>query len=82
MSGLVAVVGSRELSAGWAARVASVVGDLLRRGCQVGSGGALGADLFALQAVVASGRCQGARVFLPGSVEQAPWRAGRRCGRL
>jgi predicted Rossmann fold nucleotide-binding protein DprA/Smf involved in DNA uptake len=73
MAGLVAVVGSRSLPAAWADKVRQVVAALSRRGCQVASGGALGADLFALQAVVSSCRCQGARVFLPGSVQQAPW---------
>ena len=73
MPGLVGVVGARSLPASFAGTVSRVVGDLLRRGCQVGSGGALGTDLFALQAVVASGCCEGARVFLPGSVQQAPW---------
>jgi len=71
---LVAVVGSRELSASWADKVSRIVGDLIRRGCRIGSGGALGADLFALQAVVRLGReaCEGSRVFLPGSVMEAP----------
>ncbi len=73
MSGrLVAVVGSRALPASWAARVSQVVSSLVARGCSVGSGGALGADLFALQAVLQLGAVQGAQVFLPGSVSQAP----------
>ncbi len=71
---LVAVVGSRKLPASWAGRVSQVVTDLFRRGCRIASGGALGADLFALQAVVRLGReaCKGSQVFLPGSVMQAP----------
>ena len=73
MSGrLVAVVGSRALPASWAGRVSQVVSSLVARGCSVGSGGALGADLFALQAVLRLRAVEGARVFLPGSVSQAP----------
>jgi hypothetical protein len=71
---LVAVVGSRKLPASWAGRVSQVVTDLVRRDCRIGSGGAMGADLLALQAVVHLGReaCEGSRMFLPGSVMQAP----------
>lgn len=71
---LVAVVGSRSLPASWAGRVSQVVSSLLARGCRVGSGGAVGADLFALQAVVRLGReaCQGSRVYLPAGITQAP----------
>lgn len=72
MAGLVAVVGSRSLPAAWADKVRQVVAALSLRGCQVASGGALGTDLYALQAVVGSHRCQGAQVFLPGTVQQAP----------
>jgi len=70
---LVAVVGSRKLPASWTGKVSKVVTDLVRRGNRIGSGGALGADLFALQAVVRLGReaCEGSQVFLPGSVMQA-----------
>jgi len=72
MAGLVGVVGSRALPASWSSRGASVVRDLVGRGCGVASGGALGADQFALQAVVASGACSSSSVFLPGLVTQAP----------
>ena len=73
MQNTVAVIGSRELPASWSRRVHQVVGQLLTSGCQVASGGALGADLFALQAVVAAGRSSGASVFIPGvSVHQSP----------
>ncbi len=72
MSGrLVAVVGSRALPVSWAGRVSEVVQDLVRHGRSVGSGGALGADLFALQALLQLGAVKGARVFLPGSVASA-----------
>ena len=77
MSGrLVAVVGSRALPASWAGRVSQVVSSLVSRGCSVGSGGALGADLFALQAVLKLGAVKGAQVFLPGRVSQAPTASG------
>jgi predicted Rossmann fold nucleotide-binding protein DprA/Smf involved in DNA uptake len=71
---LVAVVGSRKLPATWADRVSKIVQDLLCRGNRIGSGGALGADLFALQAVVRFGRkaCEGSRIYLAGSILQAP----------
>jgi predicted Rossmann fold nucleotide-binding protein DprA/Smf involved in DNA uptake len=78
MSGrLVAVVGSRALPASWAGRASQVVKDLARRGRLVGSGGALGADLFALQAVLQLGAVEGSQVFLPGSVSQAPAASAR-----
>ena len=66
----VAVVGSRELPESWAHQVGDVVGFLVKRGRGIGSGGARGADQFALDAVVALGRSACARsvVFLPGSV--------------
>ena len=61
----IAVVGSRSLPSSWAPRVAAVVSSLLSRGHFVGSGGALGADLFALRALVSQGRsaCSGSVVF-------------------
>jgi len=70
---LIGVVGSRELPSAWASRVAQVVGSLAARGHSVASGGARGADLFALQAVVSHGLCKGSVVFLPGVVSQSPW---------
>jgi len=71
---LIAVVGSRQLAASSAERVGAIVTCLVQRGCRIGSGGALGTDLFALQAVVRLGQeaCTGSRIFLPGSIEQAP----------
>jgi predicted Rossmann fold nucleotide-binding protein DprA/Smf involved in DNA uptake len=70
----VAVVGSRSLPSSWASRVDSVVGSLLARGLFVGSGGAMGADLFALRSLVRRGRaaCAGSVVFLPGGLGLAP----------
>lgn len=55
VSGYVAVVGSRSLPGSWASRVGVVVSYLLGRGWGVGSGGASGADFFALSAVVSAG---------------------------
>jgi len=70
----VAVVGSRCLPPSWAPRVSLVVSSLLARGHFIGSGGALGADLFALRALVSRGRsaCEGSVVFLPGDISLAP----------
>jgi len=50
-----AVVGARVLPEAWASQVAEVVRFFLERGWGVGSGGARGADQFALEAVVAGG---------------------------
>lgn len=71
---IIAVVGSRSLPVSWQSRVASVVSSLIARGHCVGSGGALGADLFALRCVVRAGRsaCSGSVVFLPGSPASSP----------
>lgn len=70
----VAVVGSRELPPTWAAQVSEVVRFFLGRGWGIGSGGARGADQFALEAVVAAGATACARsvVFLPGALSAAP----------
>jgi hypothetical protein len=72
--GFVAVVGSRELPPAWAAQVAEVVRFFLGRGWGIGSGGARGADQFALEAVVAAGAgaCARSVVFLPGAHSAAP----------
>lgn len=71
---LVAVVGSRSLPLSWRSRVSAVVSCLLARGHSVSSGGAVGADLFALRALVLAGpsACSGSVVFLPGQVTQVP----------
>jgi hypothetical protein len=66
----VAVVGARVLPEHWAGRVAAVVRHFVGRGWGVGTGGARGADQYALAAVVAAGRaaCGRSVVFLPGAV--------------
>ena len=68
--GFVAVVGARVLPAAVAPQVADVVRCFLSRGWGIGSGGARGADAYALTAVVAAGlaACVRSVVFLPGAV--------------
>src|SRR5438552_18051012 len=75
----VAVGGAGVLPEAWAPQVAEVVRFFLERGWGVGSGGARGADQFALQAVLAAGPAACARsvVFLPGPVPAAPGSALR-----
>jgi len=70
----VAVVGSRELPSLWASHVAAVVGFFVGRGWGIGSGGARGADQFALQAVVAAGAeaCRRSVVFRSGACSVTP----------
>lgn len=70
----VAVVGARVLPEAWASRVAEVVRFFVGRGWGIGSGGARGADEYALRALLAAGRAACARsvVFLLGSL--AEWR--------
>jgi hypothetical protein len=69
----VAVVGARALPEGSARQVAAVVRYFVEHGWGVGTGGARGADQYALEAVVASGRpaCTRSVVFLPGPVGAA-----------
>jgi len=71
---MIAVVGSRSLDQSWLCRIDSIVGSLLSRGHSVSSGGALGADLFALRSLVGRGQsaCSGSVVFLPGQIDCAP----------
>jgi hypothetical protein len=83
--GIVAVVGSRQLPSSFASHVSSVVGFFVERGWGIGSGGARGADTFALQAVLGMGReaCQRSLVCLPGRSSSALVRAfARRGGRF
>ena len=83
--GIVAVVGSRQLPSSFALHVSSVVGFFVERGWGIGSGGARGADTFALQAVLGMGpeACQHSLVCLPGRSTSALVRAfARRGGRF
>src|SRR6266852_3804682 len=68
--GLVAVVGARVLPETFAPQVSAVVRGFLSRGWGIGSGGARGADSYALRAVVAGGpeACARLVVFLPGAM--------------
>src|SRR3990172_3144615 len=70
----VAVVGARVVPEAWASQVAAVVRCFLARGWGVGSGGAQGADQYALEAVVAAGApaCARSVVFLPGPLAAGP----------
>ena len=74
MAQFVAVVGARSLPASWAGRVVAVVRCLVGRGLGIGSGGALGADLFALGALVRAGRaaCASSVIYLPGDASRVP----------
>jgi hypothetical protein len=66
----VAVVGARLLPESAAPQVAAVVQFFLSRGWGIGSGGARGADAFALQAVLCAGSqaCARSVLFLPGAL--------------
>jgi len=55
MSRLAGVIGSRSLPASFAPLVSRVVSLLLSRGYSIASGGAVGADSFALEAVIQQG---------------------------
>src|SRR5262245_376201 len=70
VQGFVAVVGARVLPETGAGQVAAVVGFLLARGWGIGSGGARGADAYALAALVGTeaAACARSVVFLPGAV--------------
>ncbi len=69
----VAVVGARVLPEAWAPPVAAVVRFFVDHAWGIGTGGARGADHYALEAVVATGRpaCARSVVFLPGMVGAA-----------
>ena len=66
----VAVVGARALPKSWASQVGAVVGHFLERGWGIGSGGARGADQFALEAVLAAGL---GWLWRRGTVRRAAW---------
>lgn len=72
MKGYCAVVGSRSLPQSWAGHVAAVTTTLIENGWKIVSGGAVGADHMALQAVVEAGRAQDMRVYLPARLKDAP----------
>ncbi|MDR2407920.1 MAG: DNA-protecting protein DprA, partial [Bacteroidales bacterium] len=59
----IGIVGSRELPESFRGQVADVVRYLLDRGYRIHSGGAIGADLFALQSVIDYGAYSRAAIF-------------------
>ena len=61
--GFVGVVGSRSLPSSFAPLVSRVVSFFLSRGYGVASGGAVGADSFALEAVIQQGDSSRSRLF-------------------
>jgi hypothetical protein len=67
------VVGARVLPEVWTSQVAAVVRFFVDHAWGIGTGGAGGADQYALEAVVATGRpgCARSVVFLPGTVGAA-----------
>src|SRR5262245_52013609 len=72
--GIVAIVGARALPETWAEPVGAAVRHFLARGWGIASGGAVGADQYALAAVVAAGApaCRRSVVFLPGPAPRPP----------
>lgn len=59
----IGIVGARALPSQFSGQVSQVVRYLLERGYRIHSGGAIGADQFALQAVISQGACSRAAIF-------------------
>lgn len=59
----IGIVGARALPASFQGQVSAIVRYLLSRGYRIHSGGALGADQFALQAVISQGACSQASIY-------------------
>ncbi len=59
----VGVIGARALPASFQGQVSQVISYLLQKGYRINSGGALGADQFALQAVISQGACSRASIY-------------------
>ncbi|PIS29891.1 hypothetical protein COT42_04100 [Candidatus Saganbacteria bacterium CG08_land_8_20_14_0_20_45_16] len=68
MSRLVGFVGSRSLPASFSPLVSSLVSAFLARGFRVASGGVVGADQYALSALVSQGASASGAVFSAWSV--------------
>ena len=64
----ICIVGSRSLACDMAGTVRSVVSHLLHRGYAIGSGGAFGADLFALKALVQLHQCLASVIYFPSDI--------------
>jgi hypothetical protein len=63
----IGIIGSRELPESFRAQISGIVQSLVLRGYSIHSGGALGADSFALDAVLNSDFCSQAVIFSPWS---------------
>lgn len=61
----IGIIGSRELPESFREQISSIVQSLVLRGYSIHSGGALGADSFVLDAVIASDSCSQTIVFSP-----------------
>lgn len=61
----IGIIGSRELPESFRTQISGIVQSMVLRGYAIHSGGALGADSFALDAVIASDSCSQAIVFSP-----------------
>lgn len=61
----IGIIGSRRLPESFREQVSSIVQSLVLRGYSIHTGGALGADAFALDAVISSDYCSQAVVFSP-----------------
>lgn len=61
----VGIIGARALPDSFREQVSAVVSYLVERGYQIHSGGALGADLFALRAVIEQSACSRSVIFSP-----------------
>lgn len=68
----ICVVGSRSLPSSWYCRVKSIVSYLIKAGYGIGTGGAIGADLFAIKALVHYKKCVLSSVYLPSLVSCVP----------
>ena len=64
---LVGVIGSRSLPTEWAERVGAVTEDLIGRGCNIASGGAVGTDEYCLSQLVHLGESERGTLFSPWS---------------
>ncbi len=64
----IGIIGARRLPASCQAMVLGVVKYLLAKGYKICSGGALGADMFALQALLALGAAARGSIFAPWSL--------------
>lgn len=64
---VIGVIGSRSLPTGWAERVGAVTEDLLGRGCNIASGGAVGTDEYCVSHLVHIGESSRGALYAPWS---------------